>query len=269
MLRKWIQKARHRADHSRDAEAREWLDQVEIFFILGMGRSGTNFLASMLGKCPDALVFHEPMEEDFTAFVEAHKSNDGALLYFTDFRLARMHELAKGQNIQHYGEVNSALRFHAKAISTALPKARLLHLVRDGREVVRSIMERRHYTAETNAGHHDLHPLPSDPLFERWDTLSRFEKVCWLWTDANRRLAEDIPKWVAFESLVSDYDYFKENLLDYIGLEMSESQWSDMVRAPTNVTKKFSFPPWQQWDAVQQAAFETICGEQMAHFGYI
>ena len=254
-------------DRSYDTQIQEWLDQVDTFFILGMGRSGTNFLASMLGKCPDALVFHEPLAEDFNAFVEAHKSYDNALQYLTNFRLERMHALAQNHNIHHYGEVNSALRYHAKAIKVAMPRARLLHLVRDGREVVRSVMERRHYTPETT-GHHDLRPLPSDPLYERWDTLSRFEKVCWLWTDANRRLAEEVPRWVSFESLIGDYDYFKENLLDPLGLELSEALWSEMVRAPTNVTREFSFPPWQQWDTTQRAAFDAICGEQMAHFGY-
>jgi hypothetical protein len=267
MLRKWIRKVSSGKDRSSDWLVREWVARVHPFFILGMGRSGTNFLAAMLDRCPDALVFHEPISEDFNAFVEAHKSDEAGLDYFEHFRLGKMHELTRDLDIRHYGEVNSALRYHARAIKTVIPEARLLHLVRDGREVVRSVMERRHYT-DGSAGHHDLHPLPSDPLYDCWKELSRFEKVCWLWTDANRRLAEDVSRRVAFESLVGDYDYFRENLLSYLDLEMSEALWAEAVQAPTNVTRKFTFPPWQQWDEAQHAAFETICGEQMSRFGY-
>lgn len=267
MLHKWIRKARQKVGHYRFLRAQKQFERVNVFFLLGMGRSGTNFFASLLKRCPAALVYHEPMDEDFIALEEAHESFDNALSYLKYFRLQRMHKLIQGQDIHHYGEANSNLRFHARAIREVMPNARLLHLVRDGREVVRSVMERRHYTPGTS-GHHALQPLPSDPLYERWDELSRFEKVCWLWADANRRLAEDVPNWVSFESLVGDYDYFKENLLDFIGLEMSEAQWSEIVRAPTNVTKKFTFPPWQEWDVSQNAAFDAICGKQMSRFGY-
>lgn len=267
MLRSWVQKVLQETGRSNDLRTREWIARVHPFFVLGMGRSGTNFLAAMLDRCPDALVFHEPFSEDFDAFVEAHESYETGLNYFEDFRLEKMQALAREHDIHHYGEVNSALRYHARAIKSVMPEARLLHLVRDGREVVRSVMERRHYTKGTT-GHHDLHPLPSDPLFDRWEELSRFEKVCWLWTDANRRLAEDVTRWVAFEPLVGNYDYFSEKLLDYLGLEMSEAVWAEAVQAPTNVTRKFTFPPWQQWDEAQQAAFDAICAEQMVMYGY-
>lgn len=244
-----------------------WQEEKNLFFILGMGRSGTNFLADMLSRCPGSLVYHEPFVEDFNAFVEAHSSEERALKYFQDFRLGKIEEVVRARGIQHYGEVNSALRFHAKALKAVLPNAKLLHLVRDGRDVVRSVMERKHYTAGATS-HHDLKPLPSDPLYEDWDHLSRFEKVCWLWADANRRLAEDVPHRIAFEKLVSSYDYFRENLLEQIGLEMDKAAWNKAAKAPTNVTKKFSYPHWKTWDVAQRAAFDAICGEQMARYGY-
>lgn len=268
-------------DNDHSIQTMQRFNQSDTFFILGMGRSGTNFLAAMLSRSksrinlidaikrryPNALLFHEPIDEDFDALVGAHESYDSALQYFRNVRLEKMLELIEGHDFRHYGEVNSNLRFHAKAIKVILPRARLLYVVRDGREVVRSIMARLHYTADSTS-HFNLQPLPSDPLYESWEGLSRFAKVCWLWADANRRLAEDVPDWVKFESLIGNYDYFRRNLLNFLGLEMSEPRWRALVGVPTNITKQFTFPPWQEWDTSQRAAFDAICGEQMARYGY-
>ena len=89
-----------------------------------------------------------------------------------------------------------------------------------------------------------------------------------MWADANRRLSDDIANWVSFELLISDYDYFNANLLRYLGLKMSEERWKRIVGAPTNITRQFTFPPWQEWDEAQLMAFDNICGEQMARYGY-
>jgi hypothetical protein len=261
MLTRWIS----------NAIPQKWLPRLDtktnLFFLLGMGRSGTNFLAKMLSLCPDSLVYHEPFIEDFKALVEAHASEEQALKYICDFRLGKMRKAISTARVHHYGEINSNLRFHAHVLKATLPRATLLHLVRDGRDVVRSVMERKHYTPGAT-GHHDLHPLPSDPYHERWEKMSRFEKVCWLWADANLRLTQDIPQWITFEKLISDYGYFREALLEPIGLQLDELVWQEFVRAPTNVTKRFSYPHWREWDASQHAAFNAICGEQMAKYGY-
>lgn len=267
MLRNWLERIVGTRPLTPTEQALAWFDDKSVFFLLGMGRSGTNFLADMLSHCPVTLVHHEPVTEDFDAFVEAHSSEARALSYIENFRVAQMYHLAKAHDIRCYGEVNSALRFHGKALKAVLPKAKLLHLVRDGRDVVRSIMERKHYMPEATS-HHNLAPLPTDPLYAKWNSLSRFEKVCWLWADANRRVAQDVPDWIAFEPLVSDYRYFRGRLLEPVGLEMDEATWNKLVSSPTNVTKKFSFPKWQDWGASQRAMFDAICGEQMARFGY-
>jgi len=255
-------------------EVNEWFSSREVFFILGMGRSGTKFLSELLGTDKTALVFHEPITEDFESTVAAHKSNSNAEEYIKSYRKKRMYLLAIDhlrsspyKIIRIYGEINSALRFHAGALQKFFPNAKILHLVRDGREVVRSIMARKHYT-KTGVGHHSLAPREDDFFFCEWDRLTRFEKVCWLWADANKRLRENVRRYVQFEKLISDYSYFHENIESYIEIDIGEEQWSKAVKKPENVTKAHVFPHWTEWDTSLMKSFNNICGGQMVELGY-
>lgn len=250
-----------------DRFIRSWFHNKNMFFVLGMGRSGTQFLAELLNHDDSANVFHEPVREDFDAFVKAHKSNEAALNYIKSFRRRKMFGLVKRQTITSYGEVNSALRYHASALKAVFPQAKLLHLVRDGRDVVRSVMARQHYTASSSA-HHELSPAQDDPLFDTWCGLSRFEKICWLWVDANRRLRQNIEHCVRFEQLVNDYAYFRDQLEHHLGVQIGQTKWSDAVNKPSNTTQKFALPAWQKWDSSLIKTFDRICGDEMKQFGY-
>ena len=178
-----------------------------------------------------------------------------------------MFELVKNWNSDVYGEANSNLRYHRQALMESIPNAKLLHVVRDGRDVVRSIMARKHY-AEGATGHHELKPREDDPLLEHWDQMTRFEKVCWLWADTNRSIQRDVIPYVKFELLVIDYDYFLKHIETYLDIKISEVLWNEVVLKPTNITKHFNYPNWTDWDDSLMQAFNPICEKEMKYFGY-
>ena len=234
---------------------------------MGFGRSGTAFMANFLDQAEGAHVFHEPVLEDFLAHLRAHYSPVAAERYMQGFRkkeiYLRMRNIAPGV----YGETNSILRCHAAAIGKSFPEATLLHLVRDGRDVIRSHMSRRTMTG-LNPFSMNIHPIETDPWYPHWHEMDRFARICWYWQEENRRLRTSIRKTVQFEKVLASYEYFHEEVLAPCGIFIDKETWEGTIASPRNVTEKFQIPKWAEWTPDQQKSFRDICGSEMSACGY-
>ncbi len=51
-----------------------------------------------------------------------------------------------------------------------------------------------------------------------------------------------------FEDMMSDYETFKSDLLDILEVDISEESWARYVNRPRNVSRKYNFDHWNQWD---------------------
>lgn len=244
-----------------------WMNNWNFFFILGFGRSGTAFMANFLNGAKRTYVFHEPVFEDFYAHARAHYNPSAAEKYIQNFRrkeiFVRMGHISEGI----YGETNGNLRCHANAIKHVFPKAVLLHLVRDGRDVVRSHMSRRTMTIR-NPFSLSMHPIESDPWKAHWREMDRFARVCWYWQEENRRLRTTIGKTVQFEKILSSYEYFASEILEPCGIQIEKKDWQTNIASPRNTTNEFAMPKWEHWTLEQKDAFLKICGEEMLRCGY-
>lgn len=245
-----------------------WAETVNVFFVLALGRSGTSFLAHLLNQAPGAHVVHEPIGEDFMAYQEAYHDPKAAEGYVKRFRKKEIYLRARRlQTMGTYGEVNSALRRHARALTGAFPKATLFHLVRDGRDVVRSMSARRTMTPEdknTSA----IRPRPGDPWADEWEKMDRFARLCWYWQVENAYLRRSVERTVHFEALLDSYDYLCAHVLEPAGLQLPASVWEKAINRPRNVTQEHAMPPWEKWTPAQKETFRAICGDEMRKNGY-
>jgi hypothetical protein len=249
-------------------EAQEWMRGWRFFFLLALGRSGTAFMADMLDKVPGTHIFHEPVLEDFVAHARAHYNPRAAERYIRGFRTKEIYLRMRNTVPGLYGEANSTLRCHANAIRNAFPTAAILHLVRDGRDVVRSQISRKVMTFADPLSL-SIHPMDSDPWRERWQGMDRFSRLCWYWQEENRRLRESTGKTVQFEKLVSSYEYIRDEILDPIGIPLEKALWEKALASPRNITTNFRMPKWENWSLKQKASFTEICGEEMRQCGYV
>ena len=98
--------------------------------------------------------------------------------------------------------------------------------------------------------------------------MTRFEKVCWLWSEENRYLRETIPTTVRFECLLHDYDYFRARVLEPISASIDVDTWSRYCRETHNPSPAQTFPHWRSWSREQRHVFSEICGREMEVNGY-
>jgi hypothetical protein len=246
---------------------RQWADGMNVFFVLAIGRSGTNLLADLLDRAPAAHVVHEPVLEDFPAYKAAFHDPDLAAHYVQTFRMKEIYLRVRNMQVTSYGEVNSLLRRHVYALRSAFPRATFVHLVRDGRDVVRSMMARKTMTVQDHrtAG---IHPRSDSPWAAAWEGMDRFARLCWYWQVENWWLRTAIGLTVQFESLLTSYESFSEHILNPCGVDLPEAMWSEAVNRPTNVTARHVVPHWSEWDSARLRVFEEICGTEMRANGY-
>lgn len=248
------------------AEMTRIYENTSLFFVLASGRSGTNFLARLLDQDPSATVPHEPVPEDLV-FCNLFRDDKTRMRRYLRYRRRRILRLVAGSRT--YGEVTPPLGRCAGLLREFFPRCRLVHLVRDGRDVVRSIMSRGIYHRYRDfLPGFNPRPPKDHPLGAEWNQVPRFEKACWLWTDWNVRIRRRVRDVVTLENLCSDYRYFHDRLTAPLGLEVGEEVWRRAVERPENVTKKYTAPEWPAWSEDWIRNFQEICGDLMRELGY-
>jgi hypothetical protein len=241
------------------------ISQYHPFLILSTGRTGTRWLANLLNQIPGACIMHEPMPYERYAHAQAFMYPETAKKYLTEFRLLEIALRCRSQNPVIYGEVNGNLRRHAAAFKELIPDIQIIHLVRAGHEVVRSMMSRTTFTAKDDR---NLIPPAVAIAPQIWAEMSRFEKICWLWSYENSYLRHHADVSVKFEDIISDYSLFKAQILTPLGLSLDQPVWQKAVQHPQNQTKEYALGSWEEWTPEQRQQFIRICSQEMAANGY-
>ena len=251
----------------KNKKINELIKNKQFFFIFAIGRSGTNFLSNLLNLSPNALVVHEPVGNDFRAYRQAFNNEENAYKYINNFRKKEIYYRIRKENFSIYGEVNGVLRRHCKSIINSFSgNTKFFHLVRDGRDVVRSIASRKSFANDEN--NKIIIPKQGDPYRQEWKRMIIFEKICWFWKVENEYIHKYVKERINFEQIISNYNYLKEKLLDPLGLEISEKIWKDEINKPKNITIKYKIPHWKEWTKGRTYYFNNICSETMKKLGY-
>lgn len=257
---------------------------MKHFFILALGRSGTSFLAELLAADRRGVVHHEPYEDDLKLHGNRYAGRfDTVVDRWLERRFERL--LPAAGQAAFYGEVNSYLRYHVDWLRDRFEPT-FVHLVRDGRDFVRSAWIRKVYTPLEYGG--PIVPGDDDPYASAWGGMDRFERLCWYWAHTNDWLARRIERRLRFEQLLADYDALDAAVLRPTGVRIDRATWAREVARPRNTSRAYRFrqrlknrllrrdlqtrrdplPHWSDWNAERTERFWEICGATMARVGY-
>jgi hypothetical protein len=162
---------------------------------------------------------------------------------------------------------------------------RAVYVVRDGRDWIRSHMNWGEFYGKTGIRKIISHNWPAasdlsnDPYMDKWDSLSRFEQLCWAWTRLNEYALDTVSKnpnvrVFQFEKIFMGEQRYQ--VLDELLAFAASLPGIDPLRigSPKGwLERKIhqsseGFPAWENWTDDQKRQFKYLCGPLMEKLGY-
>lgn len=268
----------------------------DIHLVTGAFRSGTTAMCHILGIATNAEVHVEDppkMCHEARARYEGRSTADDLEAVMDARSQAAKKTLDKG--LKYVDKNPNHLMFLDAAIRRF--DSRTLICIRDGREVVRSMMDwhaiqgKSIFTLAEDDPDSDRHgddhpwddsllrPRPGEPLHDKWRTVSRFEHCAWYWNRYNELALEAAERHGAERVMTidmtnADVDTYARAFA-FLGLEgFDADRVTALMQARINSVKWRSgeedrFPHWPHWDAGRTARFEALAGNMMRRLGYL
>ena len=251
---------------------------VDMTFIVSTGRTGTRFFGRFFDAFEGVYARHEPKPDMVGLGVEyaaGRVSFQRAAGVIEANRRAIGHEV-KRRGASVYVESNNRFFSLLKPLRSVFPHARIVHVVRDGRDYVRSGLGREWYTGKDRFPRLTASMFPDDPWHDRWNTMDRFEKIAWRWQKKDSILSDDMADLdntltVRFEDIFTAPD--RPGLFEitrFLGFTDSEvaTQLQHMGSRKMNATQNPPLPPWAEWDTDLVERFDRIAGKHLRRCGY-
>jgi hypothetical protein len=241
------------------------------------------FFAHLLQELfPQAEVYHEAGERSRLINIFTHAHLGGLLPLRAPLWAWRR---SVGQDLRTcskeiYIDSNNQIYALVSLKPDIYPGLRIIHLVRDPREYVRSHINWTRHRFKSFVANH-LIPfwqpnawLLKEMSLSKWLRLTQFERYSWIWNFKNRLIrqteASGIPYLrIRFEDFFINPEPLSHlnQLLDFIGLE-SISGIQASFQQPVNPAKGKTFPAWPMWSHRQRRQLADYCGATMSEYGY-
>jgi len=260
---------------------------VKVVFIISTGRTGTRFLARFFRSFSPAIDSRHEPDPDFlklgVGYARDKVSLEDAVTVIRERRLWIADSMRKN-NKNIYIESNNRYFSLIPILWGIFPQAKIIHIVRDGRDVVRSTMNRDFYTPRDGIYFRKKLRLQAtdflkDPYCDKWSSMTQFEKCCWHWVRKDGFINQAIKGdsraiTVKFRDIFnkeSNYQGLWE-IVNFMGIgidkDIFKKQCSLAMDKKINVSKREEFPSWQKWSQEQREQFMNIAGEYMKLYGY-
>lgn len=276
----------------------------QIFFVLSCARSGSTSLAKILDTAENGICAVEPMpnlNRETRDMMEGRISDPMAVLENTVIPRVRK----KLTEVEVYGEKNVTYGPFIPYLYQAL-KCKFVFLKRDGRDVVRSLINWHEKkfgsiyrecketgnlspTAISAAANLPIHldtsdyarprPLKSDPLHAEWENLTRLEICAYYWSTINElylNKLQELPDnaWIMIDYTTPSYEDV-ERVAKFLGLKgLDRESIQDLLHQRINslqdrgLLNEDIYPDWKNWNSGKRCSFDRIASTTMRRLGY-
>jgi hypothetical protein len=261
------------------------------FFVVSSGRSGTAMLHKALSLADGVEMHHEYMVHivqplavrryldiiDETSTARVLKETYASAIAFSD--------------AAHWGDSSNKVSWLIPEIAALLPRAKFVHLVRDGRKVAGSYHRKlgeecydNRSTALLQAYYDSprgkLPPPPEkkywwpvprkdDPIAVRFRSFDQFTRIAWHWAEINRVILESLAELSSERSAFVRLEDLRENpdrveaLFDFLEIPYRDEYFTAFAR-PHNVNR----PQDRRLDAWEKEKFDGVAHDMMLRLGY-
>ena len=242
--------------------------EPRLLFVVGSPRSGTTFFAGALGSLPGFVDLTEvtPLKAQIPALVQLPERDSAARVRSI---LDRVRRLALVQGLRGV-EQTPEMAFLVPAASIAYPQSRIVHLVRDGRDVVCSLLERGWLSARRDGADDAGHAYGVEPRFwveperrEEFVAASDATRAAWAWRRYASAARRDGVVELRYEDVIADRDGTARTLGRALGVEPA------LVAEALRPAYATSVGRWRRdLTAEQLADVEREAGPLLAELGY-
>ncbi len=239
---------------------------MKTIFITSTGRTGTDFFTTLFNDyVGNAWSLHEP----WPAFRRrSHQLITRRPTFFEKhyFMWPRLRRHSK-QREEWYVETNYHLATAIDFLRDVFPDASVIHVIRDGREVVTSWLNRYRYITNDHLlpGH-----VQDEEAKQKWEDWNPLQKLAWYWKTINLMANDKHPDiWLRFEDIFAGEKRGIYQVLDHFGdLHYEPAQVEKLLSRKVNKTRNHFFPSYAEWPSFWKEQFDEIAGETMKKFGY-
>lgn len=255
----------------------------KIIFFLGSHRTGSTLLSNFFSEVvPDAGSCHQHL---------GHQIINVMSTMVIDGKLPRsfFHKAVNSLFVRPILNCDKKIwvethGFSFLAVETALhqfPDAPVIHMIRDPRSFVTSMINWRHLRLKGLISHYLLPwwditgPIAGQMNKSEWSGLSDMECFAWQWKYKNTFInehyshREQLYKIVRLEDLtnINTREETLENLMNFLSIKL-EKEWLSFFDRPRNAGTHTMFPHWSKWTYEQCQKFDDICGDLMREYKY-
>lgn len=229
------------------------------FFVTYMPRSGSQWLTKLLDCNTSGVQVHHLNLHTYACDILYNENmyygrTEKVREYLGGWRWEYIQREGGQRSEMLWGDVCERHRYAVPLLRKMYPGVPIAGLIRDGRESARSLVRR---------GFHTLKGWPSaiQPLDAEtgaaWATMTVFEKNCWEWADAYRRLREQGVTIYRLEDLNESYEAVC-HLCEQLNIEVPREKWNECAGKRVDAFRPIS--PVRFSDE-QERAFQRWAGD--------